>query len=92
MRPIRLNGWQQLCSPQRQLASLPMLYPNDNLEDFSKFVPELLRFCAEKALWGGFLRVLFGKNDSDIVEKAVRDSSRLLNNDLVVDRSFFREI
>lgn len=88
-RAVRLYGWQELPLSVK-LRSIPVLYPHDRLQDFDRFVPELLRFCAEKHSWGGFLRVLVGKGDLEFLETAVRQATGLLSHPLVVERSTFQ--
>jgi hypothetical protein len=89
-KAIRFYGWQDLPF-SRKLQSMPILYPNEKLEDFHRFFPELLRFCAERNLWGGFLRVVSEKSDFDLLNAAVQQASRLFSEPLTLERSVFSE-
>jgi len=87
-KAIRFYGWQDLPHAQR-LRSISMLYRQERLEDFDRFIPELLRFCAEKDSWEGFLRILSHKSEMDLLNAAIHHASGLLNEPLIMERSIF---
>ena len=89
-KTLRFYGWQELPFSAR-IESIQILYPTEKLEDFSRFVPNLLRFCSEKDLWGGFLKVISAKSDFDLLKMAVQQASGLLSEPITEERSVFSE-
>ena len=86
-KPIRFYGWNDVPFTKK-LDKLHALYPNDDLKQYASFIPKLLRVCAEKDMWGGFLSVVGAKDDLDVANNALKEAGTILSKPLVMTKCF----
>jgi hypothetical protein len=87
-RSVRFYGWEDLPFSDR-LSNIETFSRQDKLQDICALAQKRLKFCAEKAIWGDFLRVLVSQTDLAWVNTSMRQVSGLLSEPLTMDESLF---